>query len=199
MYLNEPLFLKFIENKEIMWIGVDFSKTTFSKNGFDFPVEELHHYFYEWNMLIISDQKKYDIRMAFRKPIMHYDLSFITKRNKSAKLSQLIVDYITIRNQFSEKQIIESVKNFSLSTQTHFSLSLFVESFDQKSKTATIWVVIIENSTSEAVLCEKFMETPGGFGVRNYWGRTFYNLFFNIQKRDFLRWTNLVQPDNLIK
>jgi hypothetical protein len=199
MYLNEPLFSEFIANKEIMWLGVDFSKAVFTKTGFDFPVEVLYHYCNEWNMLIISDQKKYDIRMAFRKPVMHYDLSFITKKNKSAKLSQLLVDHVTIRNQFSEEQIIEYVKELSLPTQTRFSLLLLTESFDQKSKTATIWAIIIENNSSEVALCEKFMEEPSGFGLRNYWGRTFYNLFFNIQKRDFLRWTNLVQPDNLIK
>jgi len=195
MYLNEPLFLEFIENKEIMWLGIDFSKAVFTKTGFDFPMEVLYHYFNEWNMLIISDQKKYDIRMAFRKPIMQYDLSFITKKNKNAKLSHLIVDHITIRNYFSEEQIVEYLKDISLPCQTRFSLSLLVESFDQKSKTATIWVIIIENNSSEVVLCEKFMETPSGFGIRNYWGRTFYNLFFNIRKREFLRWTNLVLPE----
>jgi len=199
MYLNEPLFSEFIENKEILWLGIDFSKTVLTKSGFDFPVEVLHHYFNEWNRLIISDQKKYDMRMAFRKPIMHYDLSLVTKKNKNAKYSHLIVDHVTIRNQFSEKHIVEYVKKISLPNQTRFSLLLLVESFDQKSKTATIWVIIIDNSNSEVVLCEKFMEEPGGFGVRNYWGRTFYNLFFNIQKKGFLRWTNLVQPDNLIK
>ena len=199
MHLNELLFSEFIENKEVMWLGVDFSKTVFTQNGFDYPLEVLFHYFNEWNLLIISDQKKYDIRMAFRKPRMHYDLSLITKRNKSVKLSQAIVDHITIRNHFSENQVIEYIKSLSFPNQTRFSLSLLVESFDQKSKTATIWVVVIENSNSEVVLCEKFMETPSGFGLRNYWGRSFYNLFFNIQKKDFLRWTNLVQPDNLIK
>lgn len=199
MYLNELLFSEFITNKEIMWLGIDFSKAVLTKNGFDFPVDVLYRYFNDWNMLVISDQKKYDIRMAFRKPMMHYDLSFITKKNKSVKLSQLMVEHTTIRNQFSEEQIVKYVKELSMPTQTRFSLLLLVESFDQKSKTATIWVIIIENESSEVALCEKFMEAPSGFGLRNYWGRTFYNIFFNIRKRDFLRWTNLVQPDNLIK
>jgi len=193
MYLNESLFSEFIENKEIMWLGIDFSKTVFTKDGFDFPIEVLHRYFNEWNMLVISDQKKYDIRMAFRKPIMQYDLSLMTKRNKSTKLSQLIVDHVTIRNQFSEEQIMEYAKKLSLPIQTRFSLSMLVESFDQKSKTATIWVIITKNSSAEVALCEKFMEIPNGFGLRNYWGRVFYNILFHIQKRDFLRWTNLVQ------
>jgi hypothetical protein len=74
-----------------------------------------------------------------------------------------------------------------------------VESFDQKSKTATIWVVIFENSSAEVALCEKFMEEPNGLGIKNYWGRAFYDIFFHIQKKDFLRWKYLVQQDNPIK
>lgn len=199
MYLNESLFSKFIADKEIMWLGIDFSKSVFTKDGFNFPIEVLLRYFNEWNLLIISDQKKYDIRMAFRKPVMHYDLSVVTKKNKGVKLPHLLVNNLTIRNQISEDAVVDYVKELSLPVQTHFSLLLLVESFDQKSKTASIWVVLVENSSSEVVLSEKFMESPNGFGLRNYWGRTFYNLFLHIRKKDFLRWTNLVQPDNLIK
>jgi hypothetical protein len=199
MYLNESLFSEFIADKEIMWLGIDFSKSAFTKDGFDFPIEVLLRYFNEWNLLIISDQKKYDIRMAFRKPMMHYDLSVITKKNKAIKLPHLLVNNLTIRNQISENAIVEYVQELPLPMQTRFSLLVLVESLDQKSKTASIWVVVVENNSSQVVLSEKFMESPGGFGLRNYWGRAFYNLFLHIQKKDFLRWTNLIQPDNLIQ
>jgi hypothetical protein len=68
-----------------------------------------------------------------------------------------------------------------------------VESFDTTVKTAAIWVVITKTETQEVVLCEKFLKTPAGFGTRNYWARTFYNVFYDVQTNAFLRWENMVQ------
>lgn len=199
MYLNESLFLQFLSEKEITWLGVDFSLAKFTKEGFNFPIEVLQYFFNEWNMLIISDQKKYDIRMAFRKPLMHYDLSFVSKKNRSLKLSNLLVNNLTIKDQYTDEEIVEHVKTLEISELGRFTLLFFVESFDHKSKSAAIWVVLFESTTNEVILCEKFLETPAGFGTRNYWARTFYNLLFDIKKKSFLRWTNLVKPENLIK
>ncbi|MBQ1780706.1 MAG: hypothetical protein II001_04660, partial [Bacteroidales bacterium] len=87
MYMNEDLFVDFLSVREILWVGVNFSKAKFTRAGFDYSQEIMQHYFQEWNKLILNDQKKYDIRMSFRKPMMHYDLSAVTKLNKSVKIS----------------------------------------------------------------------------------------------------------------
>ena len=68
-----------------------------------------------------------------------------------------------------------------------------VESFDSSVKTAAIWVVITKTDTQEVVLCEKFLKKPGGIGTRNYWARTFYNVFYDIQSNTFLRWEHMTQ------
>lgn len=199
MYLNENLFLEFLSDREITWAGIDFSLAKFTKDGFDFSNEVIHRYFNEWNLLIISDQKKYDIRMAFRKPVMHYNLSCVTKKNKTVEASSSLVDNIKLENQYTESSIIQYAEKQEFPPQANFSLTFVVESFDQNSKTASVWVILSQASSREVVLCEKFLETPNGFGTRNYWARTFYNILFDIKKKSFLRWVNLVKPDNLIK
>ena len=47
------------------------------------------------------------------------------------------------------------------------------------------------------VLCEKFLKKPAGIGTRNYWARTFYNVFYDIQSDTFHRWENMVQTCDL--
>lgn len=199
MYLHETLFKKFLSEKEITWMGIDFSKAKLTKHGFDISIDMLHRHFNEWNMLIISDQKKYDIRMAFRKPIMHYDLYTLTRKNNATKLNQFLVDHLKIENQYSEEAIREYACKIELSKQSDFVLMVIVESFDQNSKVASLWVVILHVPTKEVVLCEKFLKVPSGFGTRSFWARVFYNLFFDIRKSSFLRWINLVESNHLIK
>ena len=193
MFLNEDSFIDLLSAKEVTWAGIDFSKAKFCRNGFDFPTEIIQYFFNEWNLLIISDQKKYDIRLSFRKPILHYDLSYITKRNKTVKASSAVVDYISVENMYSEEEIIQYFAKLNLPQQTRFAISVLVEALDKNSKTAALWIVINDTLNKQVVLCEKFLKEPSGFNTKSYWARTFYNLFFDIQKSSFVRWENLVK------
>ena len=193
MYMNEDLFVDFLSVREILWVGVNFSKAKFTRDGFDYSQEIMQHYFQEWNKLILNDQKKYDIRMSFRKPMMQYDLSAITKLNKSVKINELFAKYINIKEVFTDDQMVQYVSGLTLPKTFPYALSFVVESFDTTVKTAAIWVVITKTETQEVVLCEKFLKTPAGFGTRNYWARTFYNVFYDVQTNAFLRWENMVQ------
>lgn len=197
MYMNESLFKDFLSDREILWLGINFSQAKFTRQGLDFSQEIMQHYFQDWNRLILNDQKKYDIRMSFRKPIMQYDLSLVTKINKTAKASNILVSNLGLKDMLNEDMLRKYVAQYSFPTTLRFALIFVVESFDSMAKTASIWVIILQTADSEVVLCEKFMKTPGGFGARNYWARTFYNLLFDIKNHDYLRWENMVKEQEL--
>ena len=197
MYMNESLFKDFLSNRERLWLGINFSHAKFTRQGLDFSQEIMQHYFQDWNRLILNDQKKYDIRMSFRKPIMQYDLSLVTKINKTAKASNILVSNLGLKDQLNEDQLRSYVAQHAFPTALRFALIFVVESFDSMAKTASIWVIILQTADSEVVLCEKFMKPPGGFGARNYWARTFYNLLFDIKNHDYLRWENMVKEQEL--
>lgn len=195
MYINSTLFSDFLTRREITWLGVDFSKAKFTRSGFEMTQEIMRRYFNDWNMLIISDQKKYDVRMSFRKPVMQYDLSWVSKKNKALKINNVISDFITVDAIQTDESIINYVQSNLLPSVTTYGLLFIVESFDDLTKLGTVWVVIVNTATNQVVLCDKFIKSPSGFGLRNYWGRVFYNLFFDIQKYAFLRWENLVRQE----
>ncbi len=195
MYIDAELFSDFLTRKDITWLGIDFSKANFTRHGFQLSQEVIQRYFNDWNLLIISDQKKYDVRMSFRKPVMQYDLSYVTRRNKSVKLNNLLKDFITMDAVYSEETIMAYVKEAMLPNVADYVLLFIVESFDDHTKLGAVWVVIMHTADNKVVLCEKFMKSPGGFGLRNYWGRVFYNLFFDIQKYAFLRWENMMKTE----
>jgi hypothetical protein len=191
--MNETLFADFLKTREILWVGINFAKSKFTRKGFDFNQETLQHHLQEWNKLILNDQKKYDIRMSFRKPIMKYDLSVITKLNKSLKVNDVLTLFISSQHVYSDEQMRNYVASLELPATLPYALMFAVESFDTTVKTAAIWVVITKTDTREVVLCEKFLKKPAGIGLRNYWARTFYNVFYDIQSDAFRRWENMVQ------
>jgi len=193
MYLNDDLFIDFIGQREILWTGINFTLAKLTKKGFEYPQEVLQYYFNGWNISTINNQKKYDIRLSFQKPIMHYDLSLVTKLNKSTKASQLLTDVISHKDIHNDEQIREYISSLSVESETPYALTFLVEYFDSITKRASIWVVIFKTGTMETVLSENFLLKPGGFGTSNYWGRTFYDILFEIKSSAFLRWKNLVQ------
>ncbi len=195
MYINSDLFSDFLIHREITWLGIDFSKAKFTRSGFEMTQEIMRRYFNDWNMLIITDQKKYDVRMSFRKPVMQYDLSWVSKKNKSVKVNNVLSDFITVDAIQTDETIVNYVQSNLFPSVTTYSLLFIVESFDDLTKLGTVWVVIVNTETNQVVLTEKFIKSPSGFGLRNYWGRVFYNLFFDIQKYAFLRWENLVRQE----
>ena len=194
MHIVPALFTEFINSKEILWLGIDFTLAKFTRKGFETSQEQLRSYLNEWNRLIISDQKKYDIRMSFRKPIMSYDLARVTKANKSVRLNSILCENISIDAVHTDEQICAYVRGLD-TPQTHrFALLFIVESFDTNSKTGAVWVVILDTGTHEPVLCEKFLKVPSGFGTKNYWGRIFYNLLYDIRSYAYYRWESLIKP-----
>lgn len=194
MYIDTPLFTEFVNAKEILWLGIDFTHAKFTRKGFEVSQEQLRTYFNEWNQLIISDQKKYDIRMSFRKPIMSYDLSMVTKANKGVRIGNILCENISIEAVHTDEQICEYVRGLNVPQTHRFALLFIVESFDTHSKTGAVWIVLFDTGTHEPVLCEKFLKVPGGFGTKSYWGRIFYNLLFDIRSYAYYRWESLIKP-----
>lgn len=195
MYINKELFSDFLKAREVTWLGIDFSKATFTKKGFEMPNDVLQLYFNEWNALIISDQKKYDVRVAFRKPVVHFDLSFVKKQNKLYKGDTPIRDVVRIENLLDENIIAHYIRGAQLLTLSKYALLFLVESFDNTIKKGAVWVIAIKSETKELALCEKFAESPSGFNIKSYWARIFYNIFFNISRSSYVRWEHLVRSE----
>jgi hypothetical protein len=153
----------------------------------------LQLYYNEWNALIISDQKKYDIRVAFRKPVIHFDLSFVKKQNKLYKGNTPIREFVRMENLLNEDIIANYIRQATFPAHSKYSLIFIVESFDNTIKKGAVWVVALCSETKELVLCEKFSESPSGFNIKSYWARVFFNIFFHISRTAHVRWENLVQ------
>lgn len=196
MYLNKQYYLDFLCQKEITWSGIDFSQATFTKDGFDLQYDLLQYYFSEWNKFIITDQKKYNLRISFRKPIIQYDLSTVKKCNQIPKNKLSLKKFINIDNTFDDLFIEKYIKNLTFPKNTKYNIYFIVESLDSILKNAAIWVTIIKTDSNEIVLSEKFLEKPAGLSTKTYWARVFYNIIYKIKDDAYPRWENYVKENN---
>jgi hypothetical protein len=131
--------------------------------------------------------------MSFRKPIMQYDLSVVTKANKNVRVNSVLTERINLKDTLTEQTIGSYMPQLVIHSKQRFALTFIVESFDAVAKVAAVWVVIYMTDSGEIVLCEQFLKVPSGIGTRNYWARTFYNILYDIKTFAFLRWENMVK------
>ncbi|MCH2022389.1 MAG: hypothetical protein MK207_07900 [Saprospiraceae bacterium] len=179
----------FTSSKATMeFVGLDFSEVRMvGSEGFSDPSKIQSYYFGVWNGLFMSEMDKYDVRGAFMKKEMDYDLSVVEEGNDG-------VDYInmvTNKNPkfFSEEKIQGMVKKYNTEAMTaKFGLSFIVHSFNKFQEMGYFYVVIFDSKSKKVLLSERLSGEAGGFGFRNYWARSYYNVIKTIQESKFRKW-----------
>ncbi len=167
---------------EITWYGLDFSNLKVVgdiKSG----TEIADTYFNGWNYLVNHERKKYDLGKAFRKKTVHYDLGMITELNQQRDPDEVVG---TARHEITEDQLAAQIKKYKV-TGSGVGLVFVVENFDKFSDEGTIWVTFFDIDTKRVLMARKMTGKAGGFGFRNYWARTIYNVIVQSGK-DYRRW-----------
>jgi hypothetical protein len=87
-----------------------------------------------------------------------------------------------------EETIFEIVNDYNPETQTGVGVVFIMESFNKEEEKGHMWVVFFDIPTKEVLLMEKMSGAAGGFGWRNYWARTYYNVLKEIEKTQYKAW-----------
>ena len=163
---------KVLSEKSIVWFGLDFSKIKLINSDAD-PDKVINRFFKSWNNLIIKEQKKYNIKKAFRKNSMKVDLETVKKRNKLPDPDALIVydEY-----KLKEADIKAVIKKYGSSHEKGMGLVFIMESFDKEEEEGCMWITFFDIATKNVLFTQRMCGESGGIGFRNYWARTIYNV-----------------------
>lgn len=167
---------------EITWYGLDFSNLKVVgdiKSG----TEIANTYFNGWNYLVNHERKKYDLGKAFRKKTVYYDLEMMTELNQQRDPDEVVGH---ARHEITEDQLAAQIKEYKV-TGSGVGLVFVVENFDKFSDEGTMWVTFFDIDTKRVLMARKMTGKAGGFGFRNYWARTIYNVIVQSGK-DYRRW-----------
>ena len=173
-----------------VWLGLDFSNTKLlGREGFNDPKKIIDHYFIAWNQLIFDEGAKYDVKKAFKLKQMYTEDSYFDAINSTVKLNELFVDRSYSLSESDINNIVEEY-NFSNIKQT-IALVFIIERLDKPKEQAVFWVTLINSRTKEIILTERMIGKPGGFGFRNYWAGSIYDIIKQIKKKKHKQWKKM--------
>ena len=172
----------------VEFVGLDFSHVKLvGEEGFNNPEKIKNYYFGALNGLLMSEMEKYDVKRAFMRQDMDYALDVTERVNDEIDF----IDLVTNRTpkSFSDETLQGIISAYDLSeTEADYGLSFVVHSLNKFQEQAYIYVVLFDTKSKEILFSDKLSGEAGGFGFRNYWARSVYNIIKDIQKQKYRRW-----------
>jgi hypothetical protein len=178
---------------EIVWFGLDFSKAKFV-GSFDQGMglgpatgsDIKNKYAGGWNDLIAKEQPKFDLRKAFRKDNVIYDLKSMAEINKS-----LDPDACMVYNEgkIDPNEIPAMVKKYTPDIKKEgVGLSFIVENFNKNTQMADVYVTFFDIASKKLLFTEKVSGKALGVGMRNYWAGSIKDILKQIDEMHYKNW-----------
>jgi len=173
---------------EVEFVGLDFLQAKMvglsTKNTSD---EVQGNCFRAWNDLLWQERLKYDVKRAFMKRSIHYNFEMLNRLNKRIKSVDVQTDLSP--QSFSTKKLQVAINRYDTKDmKSKYGLSFVVHSFNQFRERAYVYIVIFDVATKKILFSAQTSGNAGGFGFRNYWARTIYNILGNIRDYKFRKW-----------
>ena len=178
--------LKAHQDKQFTWYGVDFRLAKFvGSSGFNDPDEISKHYLTKWNNIILEESKKYDIKGALKIKKYGYKIDWMIGQNSDVDVAANIQgDSYAITADAVKKHI----KGYHGADGDGIGVAFIVESFNKFDEKGYFWVTFFDEKTKEVIVSEKMNGKAKGFGLRNYWSGTMYDVIKQIGSTKQKKW-----------
>ena len=166
----------------ITWYGLDYTNTYFIATV-DFPDPyALKSKFSAWNDLIIIESDKYNLNRFFNMDVKK-DLDMMRIRNERVRLKGRITDDDFKSSHLEQSDIQEIVNTYNLEgSEPGIGLVFIVESLSKPNVKGAYWVTFFDVKTKKVISTERYLGKAGGFGLRNYWAKSYYNVMMEAGK-----------------
>ena len=176
----------------IYWLGIDFSHvkligefSQFSEWGEAGAGIIKNRYFPAWNELVIKEYTKYDVGTMFRKENISLKIKTITAINEDASIEEMedLSD-----PDYTDADIRAWVSGYNFDVKEGIGILFLAESLNKLREYGKYHVLAINMSTKEVLLHEVIKGKSGGFGLRNYWARSFCEVMNEIRDYRYRDW-----------
>lgn len=183
---------------DVEFVGLDFSQAKMvGLRTKHVPDKIGTNYFKAWNDLLIKEHRKYDVNRAFMKRSMDYNFEIVHALNKKLKPTDLLTDLSP--QSFSTKKLQQIVNCYDIKAmKSQYGLSFIVHSLNQFREKSYVYIVVFNVSTGKILFSAQVSGNVGGFGFRNYWARTIYNILENVRDYKFREWKEEVKRQALV-
>jgi hypothetical protein len=183
-----------ISASEITWFGIDFSKAQFvgSFNQFAEAGEKggdqiKHTFFPAWNDVVANEREKYDLKKAYNKSSITYNLDIVAKRNAAVDADKLVT-LNSEEGRVTKEEIAKVVSQYK-TDKKGVGLVYIVDTYSKAEEKGVIWVTFFDMATRKVLITEKFTGKPGGFGLRNYWMKPVFEVMMKTSTEAYKNWS----------
>ncbi len=159
----------------IIFFGVDYSRCKGVALGVG-TAEMRDKVFPAINMLLVVEQDKYDVKKALMKSEVIIDLNDVNRINSTLVASNFAYYSSIDFKPFVKDTIIKMIQLYDLKDKTGIGLVFIAEYLDKPGTTAVYDLVYFSMPGGNVILWEREFGTPKGFGMRNYWASTIYEI-----------------------
>lgn len=177
---------------KVTWLGIDYSHVKligdfnqFLGIGKESVVDIRDEYFNNWNMLILKESDKYDLKGMLRKGDIFYDIAMIKKINANCPIETL--EDLNTPN-YTKEDITKFVSEYQLPERTGYGVVMIAETLNKNQKEAYFHFVLLNMQTREILIHERLRSEPSGFGLKNYWAGAIYDCIKLIRDVKYHNW-----------
>ena len=164
---------------ELVWFGLDYSLVRFI--GLQSQFTDLdkiqQEYFRSWNELVLLEKDKYNVKNAFGARRIDYQMELAIERSQEADIYNLVQ---VEEYKISEEEAARVVGAYTDPGVDKLGAIFVMETMDKMEARSTMWVIVFNISSGEVHYMKRHMGRVGGFGFRNYWARSYYEVLKNL-------------------
>ncbi|MBN1416854.1 MAG: hypothetical protein JW973_17280 [Bacteroidales bacterium] len=158
--------------ESVVWFGIDFtvSKFTFVT---DDPSVIVYKYLKAINMVVLTEPEKYNINMYFHKSDVIKNIDLANEYNSKIDPAKLVINS---DHRINPEDIKSVIKKYSTEDKSGMGLIFVAENLNKIDQTGSYYVVFFDIATKEIIDSRRMEGKAGGFGFRNYWAGSVYNV-----------------------
>lgn len=160
--------------KGIYVYGVDFSHA--KVYAAQETTEQFVQAFEGINLLLIYDPSKYNFSQMSGRNV-EVDIAPIMKVNASCDYSNLK----SYNKSYEEPDYADIVKKYDLQQPEGTGIVLVAKILDKPAAMADYKLILFDIATREILSTKDVYGIAGGFGLRNYWARSVYNIITTVR------------------
>lgn len=165
---------------ELVWFGIDYSLVKFIGTPTHFAdIPKIQNYYFRaWNDLILAEENKYDLKKAFSVSTIYYDMENSCVRSENRSMEGIVQ---ASPYAIDEEQVRAVVKS-NVNPEENIVGAMFVmETLNKLEGVSSMWLAVFNVGSGEILYMRRYSGAVGGFGFRNYYARSYYNVIKNLK------------------
>jgi hypothetical protein len=172
----------------VKFLGIDFSGAYLVAPKDTWQVDAVEAWMQSVNDLMLQEPAKFRVANAIGRTSVENHIEIANARNALLNTEELLVFDNQNLNLLKEKDIALIINEYDFKGLSGIGVMFNVESFNKFTGFGNVWVTFINLNTRQVLFTELMQGRARGFGLRNYWAYTIFEIIKKMENGQFKVW-----------